>query len=292
MAVSGAVPEHHCGRRGDEAGFAEHCCEFGKSQTLPKFADFASTSLADAGSLASAYIASSHHVHKMTSGSCPSRSRSLLTVRGSGTLSDGEDQSMDETISQRLQICLNRLRAGDEHVYEELWHLVDERLTVLTRRMKRGSYRRVGAWAQTEDIAQNARIRLLRALRASIPATVRDFFGLVNLQIRRELLDVIRKNIGRKGDRAVPVALVDGDDITDESIDPEILAMWQEFHLAVESLPTQEQEAFGLWWYQGLSHEEAGNVLGVDKSVIKRRCRVARESLARVVPLLDELEAD
>lgn len=194
----------------------------------------------------------------------------------------------DETITDRLQNCLERLRAGETAVQFELWDLVNERLTVLSRKMKRRDFAPVDRWAQTEDIAQNARLRLMRALEEAVPQTARDFYGLANLQIRRELLDTIRQMRGRNHNRDAPVALGEGQDQGNDTFDSHDLLVWQEFHEAVQKLPEVEREAFELWWYQGLTHDEISQVIGVDKSTVKRRCRAARSALAKVLPNSDE----
>jgi RNA polymerase sigma factor (sigma-70 family) len=190
----------------------------------------------------------------------------------------------EETIAGRLQACLERLYAGDAAAQAELWDLVNERLTVLARKMKRRDFSQVQRWAQTEDIAQNARVRLMRALQEAVPRTARDFYGLANLQIRRELLDTIRQMRGRNQDRDAPVSLLEGQDPENDTFDSHDLLVWQEFHEAIQELPAPEREAFELWWYQGLTHDEIAQVIGVDKSTVKRRCRSARGALAQVLP--------
>lgn len=190
----------------------------------------------------------------------------------------------EDSIADRLLVCLQRLNAGEPAAHADLWDLVNERLTVLSRKIKRRDFAPVDRWAQTDDIAQNARLRLMRALQEAVPQNVRDFYGLANLQIRRELLDTIRQMRGRNGDRNAPVPLVDGQDEGNDSLDSHELLVWQEFHEAVQVLPAPEREAFELWWYQGLTHDEIADVIGVDKSTVKRRCRSARSSLAQVLP--------
>jgi RNA polymerase sigma-70 factor (ECF subfamily) len=194
----------------------------------------------------------------------------------------------DDTITERLQACLLRMRAGESAARVELWHLVNERLTVLARKMKRRDFAPVDRWAATEDIAQNARLRLIRALEEAVPQSAREFYGLANLQIRRELLDTIRQMRGRQRDRDAPVSLAEGQDQGSDTFNSHELLVWQEFHEAVQQLPAEEREAFELWWYQGLTHDEIAQIIGVDKSTIKRRCRAARTALARVLPQQDD----
>lgn len=190
----------------------------------------------------------------------------------------------EETISQQLQSCLDRLRAGDPTARDELWDLVDERLVVMTRAMKVSRYRRVGQWEQTDDIAQNVRLRLMRALDEVAPATPQQFYGLANLQIRRELIDVIRQHTGRDGGRAPLGAIPEGFQSPTDTLDPVNLEKWREFHEAVEKLPAKLREVFELIYYQGLLQRDAAEVLGVDTSTVKRRWTEARDVLEPFAP--------
>jgi RNA polymerase sigma-70 factor (ECF subfamily) len=57
-------------------------------------------------------------------------------------------------------------------------------------------------WEQTDDVLQNATPRLCRALRETTPPTVRDFFRLAALHVRRELIDLARHHYGPQGPAA------------------------------------------------------------------------------------------
>jgi RNA polymerase sigma-70 factor (ECF subfamily) len=59
-------------------------------------------------------------------------------------------------------------------------------------------YPKVHRWEQTDDVIQNAVIRLQRTLQQLTVAAARDFFRLVTLQIRRELLDLASITTGRR----------------------------------------------------------------------------------------------
>jgi RNA polymerase sigma factor (sigma-70 family) len=51
----------------------------------------------------------------------------------------------------------------------------------------------------------------------------------------------------------------------------------------VERLPEEYREVFGLIWYNGLTHEEVAEVLGVSVRIVKRRWQEARIALARAL---------
>ncbi len=80
----------------------------------------------------------------------------------------------EATTTQRLQACLDRLRTGDAAAREELFGIACDRLTVLTRKMLHRGYERLRQWEQTEDVAQNAKLRLLRTLEEIVPGSVRS----------------------------------------------------------------------------------------------------------------------
>jgi RNA polymerase sigma-70 factor (ECF subfamily) len=100
---------------------------------------------------------------------------------------------MPHLSQQTLQIqgWVDRLRAGDESARGELLNCACERLTRLTRKMLK-SFPRLKRWEQTDDVFQNAALRLHRALGEVRPPTAADFFRLAALNIRRELLDLAK----------------------------------------------------------------------------------------------------
>src|SRR5271169_3282825 len=104
----------------------------------------------------------------------------------------------DDDHSTQIRLCIDRLRSGDRSARDELLGHASERLTRLTRKMLR-DFPGVKRWEQTDDVLQNAALRLCRALGEVQPATVADFFRLAAAQIRRELLDLARRYSGARG---------------------------------------------------------------------------------------------
>jgi RNA polymerase sigma factor (sigma-70 family) len=193
---------------------------------------------------------------------------------------------MSDRSSVHLQGCLDRLRAGDESARKELLNGACERLDQLTRVMLR-DYRRLKRWEQTEDVRQNALVRLYRALEQVTPPTLRDFYRLAALQIRRELIDLARHYYGPEGPGNAhqtnnPSLGSSQDDrspayeCADNSCEPSQLAAWSEFHEKAGELPDEEREVFDLIWYQGLSYPEAAEVLQVSTKTVMRRYQAAR----------------
>ena len=111
--------------------------------------------------------------------------------------------------------------------------------------------------------------RLLKALRATRPQTVRGFFGLANQHIRWELNDLARR-LGREK-RAVELreSGVAAPELSSSAatIGPKLRRILQ----VIEALPAAEREAFELVRIQGMSHSEAADVTGVSVKTIQRR---------------------
>src|SRR6202034_2532417 len=97
-----------------------------------------------------------------------------------------------------IQGWLNQFNAGDESAREALFASALGRLSRLARKMLKG-FPGVARWEQSDDVLQNALLRLDRSLRAVSPRTAKDFFGLAATQIRRELIDLARHYGGPEG---------------------------------------------------------------------------------------------
>jgi RNA polymerase sigma-70 factor (ECF subfamily) len=193
----------------------------------------------------------------------------------------------ETTRTQKLQSCLDRLRNGDPAARTELFEQATERLYALARKIRK-DFPRVKNLVETGDIAGDVYIRLSTSLERVRPETVRDLYGFVALQIRRQLIDLCRKQFGRGNkprgpDQGLGDGSTPGIRPEDSTYDPEKLAIWAEFHEAVEKLPPEEREVVDLLWYQELSQDEAAVVLAVDKSTVKRRWRRARMKLGSIL---------
>jgi RNA polymerase sigma factor (sigma-70 family) len=189
--------------------------------------------------------------------------------------------------STQIQLRLDRLRAGDATARDELLTIACDRLSRLARKMLR-SYPGVRRWEQTDDVVQNAALRLCRSLEEVKPASVRSFINLAAVQIRRELIDLARHYDGpegpgrhhARGSRPADSEELPGQpDPGTDTDDPARLADWTEFHDQVEALPGDEKEIFDLLWYQGLPQAEAATLLGVTERVVRYRWRAARLKL-------------
>ena len=75
----------------------------------------------------------------------------------------------------QIQRWIDGLGAGDASAREALLACAAKRLTRLTHNMLK-DYPGVHRWEETDDILQNATLRLCRALETVKPPSVRDFF--------------------------------------------------------------------------------------------------------------------
>jgi RNA polymerase sigma-70 factor (ECF subfamily) len=151
--------------------------------------------------------------------------------------------------------------------------------------MLRG-YPGVHRWEQTDDVFQSAMLRLHRALAQVNPESLRHFYNLATLAIRRELLDQAKHHYGPAGQGAFHHSDAEGRLIErqpDSGLEPASLQEWTEFHEKVAGLPEEERELVGLLFYQGLTQEQAAVVLGVTTRTVKRRWRNARVRLAEAL---------
>ena len=145
----------------------------------------------------------------------------------------------------RLQRCLAVLcRAGvanSDAARDELIALASERMRFIAHRMLRG-FPQVRRWEETDDVVQNAALRLHRALATVVPSDETHLISLAALQVRRELLDLARRfsspesfannldtNVvrGASNDlRHIDVAVPDNSESHDR------MAVWTRFHEA------------------------------------------------------------
>ena len=93
---------------------------------------------------------------------------------------------------------LDRLRAGDDQARGSLITHASQRLQNLATRMLK-DFPSVARWEQTDDVFQNALLRLWHALRDTPPETEQHFFNLAAAVIRRELIDLSRRYRGPEG---------------------------------------------------------------------------------------------
>ncbi len=192
---------------------------------------------------------------------------------------------MSDDAPDPLQMHLNRLIAGDEGAREALLAAAQERLTRLARRMLK-DFPSVRRWEDTDDVYQNAALRLYSALKTVRPASGADFLRFAAVQIRRELIDLARRYYGPEGlgahhasrggqERSHDTDYTAGTD----THEPSRLAMWSEFHEKIEALPDEDKALYDLIWYQGLGTPQVARLLNVTDRTVQRRWQQLRLKL-------------
>lgn len=186
-----------------------------------------------------------------------------------------------------LDACLARLAAGDTAVRDELVRFALDRMQTIAHRMLR-RFPNVRRWEETDDVVQNASLRLYRTLSQLTPRDPRGFLGLVATHIRRELIDLARKHAGPESYAANHESNVQRNVVherlkIDSAPDPadslDHLDRWTRMHEAADSLPDEERELFHLAWYLGMQQEDISKLLGCSVRTVKRRWESAKQLL-------------
>jgi RNA polymerase sigma factor (sigma-70 family) len=190
------------------------------------------------------------------------------------------------TTTAVIQSLLDRLRAqpDDPVVKKELISRSYERLAAVARRLLGPAYRERPE--DTSGLLAEAYMRLENSLGAVKPESVRQYLGLAALQMRRALIDLIRKERGRSGQYETPVSLdigatTGGGGNVPVAQAPEDADWRLELMEAIGRLDEGEREVVDLLFFNDLTQLEAAGLLGVDESTVKRRWARARVRLAK-----------
>jgi RNA polymerase sigma factor (sigma-70 family) len=173
--------------------------------------------------------------------------------------------------------------AGDQPAEPIVRALLDRsvrRLQVLCGNLLYRHYRRLTLPPlnlQPDEMLGAVVERLLKALPSARPQTVRQFFGLVNQHVRWELNDLARRldeqPAGEELDEErVPAPPGSGSVLTADG---------RRMLEAIDRLPEEEREVFGLVRIQGLTHGETAEVLGVCAKTVQRRLNHSLMLLAK-----------
>jgi RNA polymerase sigma-70 factor (ECF subfamily) len=169
---------------------------------------------------------------------------------------------MSELSTTTLQELITRYRTGDNRALDALIRRTEERLEHFARRMLAG-FPGVRAREQAEDVLQDALLRLSRALRQETPQSVRDFFGLAAVQIRRVLLDLARAHARRPAETLAA-------DPSDRAEDSTELDRWTRLHEAVEQLPVELRDVFSYTFYHGWTQSQIAKLLSMSDRQVRR----------------------
>jgi RNA polymerase sigma factor (sigma-70 family) len=158
-----------------------------------------------------------------------------------------------------------RIRSGDHEARNELIRKVQGNLERLASLMLR-RFPQVARFEQTEDVLNNALLRLMRSLETVQPGSVKDFFNLAAVHIRWELLDMAKhyRKVLEMETSTRPL------EPTEVCCAEEDLDRWSRLHQVVENLPAREREVFSLTFYHDRKQVEIAELLGVDERTVRR----------------------
>ena len=191
---------------------------------------------------------------------------------------------MDRNDLDRIDQLLSQIQSGDDDAKRQLFELLDEQFRRLTRKML-GTFSIVRRWEQTDDVWQNASLRIWRSLDKMSFESARHFLNTGALQIRRELLtlaEYYRRPSGTAAHHNTPIGNSESQaarEFANPTDNLDVLDSWTEMHQKVEQLEPELLEVFDLHWYQGLTMEDIASLTGVSSRTVKRRWQAARLAL-------------
>jgi RNA polymerase sigma factor (sigma-70 family) len=190
----------------------------------------------------------------------------------------------DDPLLAPLADCLERMAAGDPLARDRILEIVAGRLRTLAHRML-ARFPAVRRWDDTDDVFQNAALRLHRSLGQMQLDSPRSVLALVATHVKRELLDLARRHTGPASSaanhatnvfRAGNAAVHHVERAADE---PDDADRWEAFHAAIDALPPEPREVFHFVWYLGLDQKSIARLLGCSERTVKYRWRAAREAV-------------
>jgi len=200
----------------------------------------------------------------------------------------GGDPETGGPASPELAACLDRLAAGDLSARDRIIELVSDRLRVLAHRML-ARFPKVRRWDDTDDVFQNAALRLHRALGEVAIESPRSIMALAATQLHRELIDLARKHGGPMSFAANHATQAPGTAGSDGGPTPagvevaaaadDSLERWTQFQEAITALPAELREVFHLVWYLDTDQKTIARLLDCSERTVRSRWREARAAI-------------
>jgi RNA polymerase sigma-70 factor (ECF subfamily) len=182
-----------------------------------------------------------------------------------------------------IQDLLNRLQHDEksQEIKDQLISLAYLRLQQLAHRILY-AYDRQKLDEETHGLVAEAYLRLNRSLDDLKPETVRQFFGLAALQMRRHLLDKLRAIHGR-GELKRPKVTSLTPNAQDSSAfemgipNPESGSDWTSLDVleSLDKLEERQRECLVMQHWYGFTHQEIANLLGVSTKTVQRTTNLA-----------------
>jgi RNA polymerase sigma factor (sigma-70 family) len=156
----------------------------------------------------------------------------------------------------------DRYKTGDTSAMDSLTRQAQERLDHFARRLL-AAFPGIRAKEEVADVLQGAILRLTRTLQQETPKSVREFFGLAAVQIRRELLDLAHSHARQ------PTKALTGDPSDHANVATD-LDRWTLLHETVGTLPADLREVFTYAFYNGWTQSQIAEVLNLSERHVRR----------------------
>ena len=182
--------------------------------------------------------------------------------------------------STNIDNLLKRVKKQEPKAKEELISHSLERLEKLSRRMFR-KYPNLRTLEETGDIVQKLVIRLHKMLSELVPEDTKSYFRLASQNLRWVLNDLARSSAAKyrpknSGDLSSSTARNELLNTKDKAGGPASFAEWADFYEKIENLPDENRQILDLLWFQGLSQEEASQILKIPLRTLARKWMVTR----------------
>lgn len=200
-----------------------------------------------------------------------------------GTSPSGQHES-----SHNLAASLAAFHRGEPGALDRVLLACHPQMEKLARRMLGVHPEIRRGFGDTCDVAQQAWMRLVKALRDVRPETALHVMRLAYLEVRREISDLARKyggprsfdkqrgtNVIQPGSKVIP--------LIDKAVAPSTsltsLDDLERFHRAVDRLPQDLRDVFTMRHYLAAKVNDVALAVGCDARTVKRRWAEAKQRL-------------
>lgn len=182
-----------------------------------------------------------------------------------------------------MQDLLDKLQRGEdiESVKSQLISRAYQRLQQLAHRMLY-AYDRQKLDEETNGLVAEAYLRLNRSLEDLKPETVRQFFGLAALQMRRHLLDKLRAIHGRGEIKRPKITSLTPESPEGSAMQFGIPAVGSTFDgsaidvlESLDKLDERQRECLVLQHWYGFTHQDIASLMGVSTKTVQRMTNLA-----------------
>ncbi len=135
---------------------------------------------------------------------------------------------------------------------------------------------------ETDGLVAEAYLRINRSLDELCPETVRQFLALAAMQMRRHLLDKLRRIHGRAARPRPQVMSFDGNQQTGNNLENQMasddaLPAWTAIDIleALDDLDDRERECLIMQHWYGFTQQEIAELMSVSSKTVQRTCNLA-----------------